>query len=423
MLTSKSLHEKQLQELEVLTGYSINYKLISPESLQEKLADRFRHPVPSISGENEATDFNSILKDALDLKSSDIHLEIGDKGGKIRYRIDGKMFERFFVPHDNYPSLVNKIKILSGMDITQKRVPQDGRIHDPETGVDIRVSSILSLHGEKLVLRLLKKDNELNGFQELGMNPEQIIQLKRAINLPYGLVLVSGPTGSGKTTTLYRALSDISTPERNILTIEDPIESPINGINQVQVNDKVGLSFSAALRSFLRQDPDVIMVGEIRDAETAEIAVRAALTGHLVISTIHTNSAWGIIERMLDLGIPSYLLSSTINLLAAQRLVRLICPHCKIPLSKDQYRLNLDFQTMVGQGCEDCYYSGFQGRTAIFEFLPVIVSLRKWIRENGSKPWNQKDQNLFSIKDQAFRLLKRGKTSIDEVLGLISDHA
>jgi general secretion pathway protein E/type IV pilus assembly protein PilB len=301
-------------ELEVLLGEQIEFVTLEREEL-EKLLLRY-YPLGGKSTAkknlNLSDDFlDKIIDEASDLSSSDIHIEIYEDDCRIRYRVDGKLIERYKLDKLDYPSLVNKIKIKSNLDISEKRLPQDGRLKykNDDVDFDIRVSVLPTLQGEKVVLRLLSKDTADVGIRMLGMSEEQIIEYRKGISRPHGIVLISGPTGSGKTTTLYSTLKELNSVDKNILTIEDPIEYTLAGINQVQVKDSIGMTYAQALKTFLRQDPDIIMLGEIRDAETAQMAIRAALTGHLVFSTIHTNSAWGTISRLLDMGVPSYVSS------------------------------------------------------------------------------------------------------------------
>ena len=264
--------------------------------------------------------------------SSDIHFEAFEHTRRVRFRIDGKLLERYVIPTEEYPKIINQLKVKSGLDIAEKRLPQDGRINinTPTESYDIRVSSLPTLHGEKLVLRLLSKDAANIQLDNLGFTYEELIRYKNSVKNQNGIVLISGPTGSGKTTTLYATLKLLNTNATNILTIEDPIEYTLDGINQVQLKENIGLNFAKSLRTFLGQDPDIIMVGEIRDVDTANMAVRASLTGHLVLSTIHTNSAWSTISRLIDMGVPSFLIASTLKVSVAQRLVRKLCKHCKI---------------------------------------------------------------------------------------------
>ena len=290
--------------------------------------------------------------------------------------------------------------------------------------IDIRVSSLPSLYGEKVVMRLLSKDAGNISLEQLGLNAKQIETYTKGIRRPYGLVLISGPTGSGKTTTLYASLKLLNNPANNILTIEDPIEYTLEGINQVQLNESIGLDFVSALRTFLRQDPDIIMLGEIRDAETAQMAIRASLTGHLVLSTIHTNSAWGTISRLTDMGVPSYLLSGTLNLSVAQRLVRLLCPHCKREVKDPgkQYLKDMDYTQPVYEAgqCPACHFTGYKGRRAIYEVIPVTESVAEHIRKNSSDISDIYEEiNFMSLKKSAISLFLKGETSFEEIESML----
>jgi type IV pilus assembly protein PilB len=426
LLSSSGLSQTQKAELELILGYEIINELIEPEALQKALTKLYRAPKPSLSLQNpdDPLFLSSLLEDAILLNASDLHFEILEDRGRIRYRVDGKLLERYSLDLEIYPALLNKIKIRSGLDITQKRLPQDGRIvlKEKNFDMDIRVSTINSLYGEKAVLRLLKQDREDLSFQELGMDPSSEKTIQQALKNPQGLILISGPTGSGKTTTLYTSLKKINEPKLNIMTIEDPVEYTLDGITQVQVNEKLGLTFSSVLKSFLRQDPDVMMVGEIRDQDTAQMAIRASLTGHLVLSTLHTNSAWGSVERLLDLGIPSYLLASTLNLLVSQRLVRLLCTDCKKLQEEEENRINIGFQSYKPEGCAHCFFTGFKGRIALYEMIFLNEKLREEIRRSGKglvKGSTKMQEN--GLAQQALKMLKSGLTSLDEALPLLSE--
>src|SRR5690606_34052163 len=321
---------------------------------------------------------DSLIWEARQLKSSDIHLESFEDRGRVRIRIDGMMVARYSLSKADYPALVNKIKIMSNMDIAEKRLPQDGRIHYEKQGerFDIRVSVLPTLHGEKVVLRLLNSNAADIDIESLGMSEGDLANYLHGVKKPNGILLISGPTGSGKTTTLYATLKYLNKDTTNVLTIEDPIEYTLEGINQVQLRENIGLTFGAALRTFLRQDPDIIMVGEIRDPDTANMAIRAALTGHLVLSTIHTNSAWGTISRLIDMGIPGFLIANTLNTTVAQRLVRLLCPACKRTAPMDNADYPKQFkpyyevtERAVATGCGQCHYTGFKGRKAVYEII------------------------------------------------------
>lgn len=371
-----------------------------------------------------------LISEARKLKSSDIHIEIFEDSCRVRIRMDGQLVLRYVLDKKQYPALINKIKISAGLDIAEKRLPQDGRIFykGKDEKIDIRVSIIATLFGEKVVLRLLNNDAANIELQRLGFSSLDLSHFMEAVKKPNGIILISGPTGSGKTTTLYATLKLLNKPTRNILTIEDPIEYTLSGINQVQVKENIGLTFATALRTFLRQDPDIIMLGEIRDSETANMAIRAALTGHLVLSTIHTNSAWGTISRLLDLNIPSFLIASTLNTSMAQRLVRCLCPHCKkkekmnhslFPPGYHPLRqLNYHY---VPQGCPECYYTGYKGRKAIYEVVPVDRQIASLIRSEASEIDNTlNEKGIKTLAKNAFDLLEAGITSIEEIYSLLS---
>jgi general secretion pathway protein E/type IV pilus assembly protein PilB len=326
------------EEISLLLGKDVLLARTDPELILTTLGKYYRkngHSMRSrtVAGLSPQQDdlLGKLISEARSIHSSDIHIETYENRARVRMRIDGKLVERYEIGKPQYPALINKIKIKANLDIAEKRLPQDGRIlyGEGEEQFDIRVSIIPTLYGEKTVLRLLSKDNTRTIIDELGFSEKQCEDYLEAIRKTSGIILISGPTGSGKTTTLYATLKILNREESNILTIEDPVEYTLEGVNQVQLKESIGLSFAAALRTFLRQDPDIIMLGEIRDGETAQMAIRSALTGHLVLSTIHTNSAWGTIARLADMGVPPFLLAGTLNLSVSQRLVRLLCPHCK----------------------------------------------------------------------------------------------
>ena len=369
---------------------------------------------------------NTILEQAVREKASDVHIEPSEGDTKVRMRIDGALFDSLDIPKNLHPPLVARIKILSGMDIAEKRRPQDGRILIMVAGkkIDLRVSTLPSINGEKAVLRLLVQDNEHIGLEKLGFDEAQQGLLRTAINSAHGIVLVTGPTGSGKSTTLYSLLELINKPEVNIITIEDPVEYSMNGITQVQVNEKIDFSFGSALRSILRQDPDKVMVGEIRDTETAHLAVRVALTGHLVLSTLHTNDAPSSINRLVDMGVPNFLLASSIRAIAAQRLVRKLCVHCRkeIEVTQEQARqLDIPAGTKIYHpvGCPACRFTGYSGRTVISEIMVVdehvsemisnaaqTLALRDYAREHG----------MVTMRESAKKKVLEGITSAEEML-------
>jgi type IV pilus assembly protein PilB len=413
------------EELEVILGRSVELIPEEPAVIQQALGKYYRQVKNKDTTElklNSDTDFvDRIILEANALGSSDIHIEIYEDRGRVRIRIDGHLIERYTILLENYPELVNKIKIRSNLDISEKRLPQDGRIQYGD--FDIRVSILPTLHGEKIVLRILGQDASAISIDSVGMSKKELNDYMEGIKKPNGIILISGPTGSGKTTTLYATLKLLNEEKRNIVTVEDPIEYTLEGINQVQLKEDIGLTFTAALRSFLRQDPDVIMLGEIRDAETAQMAIRAALTGHLVLSTIHTNSAWGTISRLLDMGVPPFLLSNTINCSVAQRLVRKLCEKCKVITKVDAKDLPMHYdqekaphEHYVGMGCEACHYTGYKGRQAIYEIIPIDMELSNCIKEQNLRVEQLlKKRGVLSIGERADQLWRQGITTLEEV--------
>lgn len=361
---------------------------------------------------------NSLIDEAYENWCSDIHLECYENRCRIRFRIDGRLIERYVLEKSQYVVLINQIKIKSALDIAEKRLPQDGRIFYNVGAVkfDVRVSVMPTVYGEKAVMRLLTRQPELLDLRNLGLNEYQYASYLSAVRKPHGMIVISGPTGSGKSTTLYATLRLLNDESRNILTVEDPIEYTLDGVNQVQTKDEIGMDFSLALKSFLRQDPDVIMVGEVRDSETAQIAVRSSLTGHLVLSTLHTNDALGCVSRLKEMGVSSYLLADTLKLLVAQRLIRILCPKCKREyVYKDRVRL---FRAV---GCEECYYTGYKGRKAIYEVIPFTDELAEKVRNNTSLLHDDIDKmGVVTLEESAVKLLKEGLTSVEEVSSFIN---
>lgn len=415
-----------IEELEMILGIEVELEIFTKEVVHRNLVRYYplkkRNTSPgSVELANNLDDFlPKIIEEAKVLNSSDIHIEAFETVARIRFRIDGKLVERYQFAKDKYPALVNKVKIQAHLDIAEKRLPQDGRIFfkNEDEKVDIRVSILPTLYGEKVVLRLLNKETANIPLDLLGFSKTQLETYLEAVQRPNGIVLISGPTGSGKTTTLYASLKYLNTENVNVMTVEDPVEYTLDGINQVHVKEDIGLTFASALRTFLRQDPDVIMLGEIRDHETAQMAIRAALTGHLVFSTIHTNSAVGTISRLLDMGIPSYLVANTLNLSMAQRLVRLLCPHCKEEEKLDVSLLPAKLPTQldahfIANGCEHCLYTGYSGRKAIYELLPVTSNLSRQIKNNQLE--SDSDLKIKLLKDAAIELFLEGSTSLEEV--------
>ena len=415
------------EELELILGGKVKLISANQQTFNRELLIHYPTKKQSANWSEEiGGDYHeflpNLLREAQALKSSDIHIEVYEEGCRIRLRVDGKLTQRYRFEKEKYPALINRIKIQAHLDIAEKRLPQDGRIifKDDDSDIDIRVSVLPTLYGEKIVLRLLSKNIGNVSLNELGFLEFQLEEYKKAIQKPHGIILISGPTGSGKTTTLYASLKLLNNENVNILTVEDPVEYTLDGINQVQVKEDIGLTFAAALRTFLRQDPDIIMLGEIRDQESAQMAIRAALTGHLVFSTIHTNSAFGTITRLLDMNIPAYLVANTLNLSMAQRLVRLLCPHCKKEenfsekLLPPGIKLPFEIKSHYSpHGCELCYFSGFSGRKAIYELIPVNTTIAEEIRNNQLK---EDSLNYMKLKDAAINIFKSGQTSLNEIM-------
>jgi len=382
-----------------------------------------------VAGESPIIKFvNFLIFNAVKEGASDIHVEPGDKKLKIRYRIDGVLFEMMSPPHNMHAPVISRIKIMSNLDIAERRLPQDGRIRVVinKRNVDMRVSTLPTSYGEKIVIRILDTGAAQLTLMQLGMDPDNLSIMERQVNQPHGIIMVTGPTGSGKSTTLYAALRTMDASRINISTVEDPVEYQLDGIAQVQVHDRIGMSFAIALRSLLRQDPDVIMVGEIRDDETARIAVQASLTGHLVLSTLHTNDAPSSITRLINIGVEPYLIAASTNMVLAQRLVRRVCAHCKKsyePQPEEAHFIELFGFTsenlFQGEGCERCRFTGFQGRVGVYELLvvddtyrdiitndPTVTELRRLCKERG----------MVTLREDGFRKVQSGITTIDEVM-------
>jgi type IV pilus assembly protein PilB len=368
---------------------------------------------------------DEVLSRAIEVGASDVHIEPFESAVRIRYRIDGVLQPSGAVAKAQKDAVISRLKILASLDIAEKRRPQDGRIRMPSTGapVDLRISTIPTSHGEKAVVRILDRRATSHDLDLLGLPDSALLKLRRELARSHGMILVTGPTGSGKTTTLYAALQHLNTGERNILSMEDPVEYQLEGVNQTQVRADIGLTFAAGLRAFLRQDPDVIMVGEIRDSETAEIAVRAALTGHLVLSTLHTNDAASTVGRLLDMGVEPFLVAGSVRLVIAQRLVRLVCRHCAeevvVPAAL-QADLRLPHNSgQLGRGCESCNGTGYSGRRALFEVMPVRDALAELIA--GRAPFHlvlerALEDGLVPLRDAARELVIRGETTPQEAL-------
>ena len=376
---------------------------------------------------------NMVLFQALKMRASDVHFQCFEDRLQIRYRIDGVLYDMENVPKKVQDAVISRIKVMGKMDIAERRIPQDGRasIKIGDSEVDVRISSVPTNHGERMVLRLLDKTTNVYNLEEIGLAPEHYETLKRISQLSHGIIFVTGPTGSGKTTTLYSTLSEIDSTEKNVITIEDPIEYHLGGISQIQVSDKKGLTFAAGLRSLLRQDPDVMMIGEVRDEETARIAIQAALTGHLVFSTLHTNDSAGAISRMLDIGIEPYLVASSLIAVIAQRLVRLICPECRTEYPPTQDDLKLMREVKIapadlpnghlfkGNGCDNCFNTGYTGRTAIYEVMMVTESIRNLIVDRASASVIKRaamEEGLITLRADGLRKVRTGQTTIQEIL-------
>jgi len=422
------------------TSYSQGLSPDVKEALREVSPDKTEdvRETVMISQAPIAKIVNTVLEFAVKSRSSDVHIEPQETKTRIRYRIDGILQEKLTLPRTIHDSLVSRIKILSQMKIDEKRIPQDGRFRFVlgEEEVDLRVSTLPTVNGEKVVMRLLKKTGGLPTLNELGLRGSQFKDLEEAISKPYGIILVTGPTGSGKTTTLYSLLTRLNKPSVNIVTLEDPVEYQIVGLNQVQINPQAGLTFATGLRSFLRQDPNIILVGEIRDTETTQLAIQAALTGHLVFSTLHTNDAATAIPRLIDLGGEPFLIASIINASVAQRITRRICPYCKevydpqpqiieniktvlAELLPKQYREGQAMKLSKGKGCVECNHTGYLGRIAIFEVLKITPAINKMILQEASAKdieGQAKKESLITMKQDGYLKVLEGITTIEEIL-------
>lgn len=449
-----------IDELKFITGFNIEVVVASEVAIRTAIEEYYDKPIDDmarildeLAGEEEDVEViedaglvideesaneapvirlvNLILVDAIKRGASDIHVEPYEKSFRIRYRVDGVLQEVMEPPLKLRDAIVSRLKIMSSLDIAERRLPQDGRIKlkiGRGKEMDYRVSVLPTLFGEKVCLRLLDKSNLQLDMTKLGFEEKPLRDFKENIHRPYGMVLVTGPTGSGKTTTLYSALAELNKTTENISTAEDPVEFNLAGINQVQMNESIGLNFAASLRSFLRQDPDIIMVGEIRDFETAEIAIKAALTGHLVLSTLHTNDAPGTISRLLNMGIEAFLVTASVNLVLAQRLARRICKDCKAPIQIPKQSL-IDLQVpdadiasleaMQGQGCRTCSDSGFKGRVALYEVMPMTEELKEFVLQGLSTAELKHEAirlGMQTLRRAGIKKLREGVTTIDEVL-------
>ena len=389
---------------------------------------------------------DAIIAQGLEAGASDIHLEPGAECNRVRYRIDGVLQQAQRIPMDRHAALISCVKLMAGMDIAEKRKPQDGRSQVTHNGqkIDLRVSSLPTILGEKIVIRVLDPEANLLRLEDMGFTGANLARYRAVYKSSYGLILITGPTGSGKTTTLYATLQELNQPERNIITVEDPVEYCMEGVNQVAVNTKIGMTFANGLRSILRQDPNIIMIGEIRDRETAEIAIQAALTGHLVFSTLHTNTAAGAITRLLDMGIEPFLAAAALRGIVAQRLVRKLCPVCKEKYTADKAMWKWErFRNMVREenmeeamslpdsvtlyrqsGCDACRHSGYRGRVAVHEVLPVNAVLKDKIISGASEQelWNAAKTEfpgVSSLEEDGMQKVKQGITSVQELLRVL----
>jgi len=426
----------------ILSAINISYDLIrdSAEQLVQDMEENGSTIISEIEDTSDLLDdisdapiiklVNHIISQSIKARASDIHIEPYQTSFKVRYRVDGILYDLLTPPKWIQPTLISRIKVMAKMDIAEKRLPQDGRLEikmgDQE--IDVRVSTIPISFGERVVLRLLRKTSALLNFSDLGLEPEKLNLLENLVRSPSGIILVTGPTGSGKTTTLYAILSSINIPDINIITIEDPVEYQIQGISQIQVNPKINLTFAQGLRSIVRQDPDVILIGEIRDQETAEIAVQSALTGHLVFSTLHTNDSASAITRLVDIGVEPFLISSTVIAVVAQRLVRILCSDCKEPYTPDEISLNgigitqNQFKNSIiykAKGCEKCLNTGYKGRIGIFEIMTLGYKLKNLILKTYDS-YRIKEEalrfNLVTLRQDGIQKVLNGITTIEEVL-------
>lgn len=408
-----------MQDLKLVTGKNIVLKEMSKEEIDENIELCYGNIIDTKDDYVNYL-FQDILQKSLKANASDIHIEPFNDLLKIRIRVDGKMKEMINLDLDLYPPLASVIKYKADMDITEKRLPQDGRIDIKINNVivDIRISTVPTTYGEKIVLRLLNRDSFLKTKEELGFSRKAINKIQKIINKKTGILLVTGPTGSGKTTTVYSILQDLKNTDKNIMTIENPVEYKMEGINQIQVNKKVGLTFEKGLKAILRQDPDIIMVGEIRDIETAKTAVRAAITGHLVISTLHTNDAISSIARLIDMEIPPYLLNASLIGVISQRLVRKVCSNCSNEIVVKQND-GKSISTAIPIGGEECRYTGYEGRTVAYEILVIDDDVKKAIQENKDARVIKEiaiKNGMITFDDSYSRLLRKKLTTLEECI-------
>jgi general secretion pathway protein E len=460
--TARPLDQKPMDDLATMMGTETEAVLVARSEIANLINRAYRHKADGVDealGDIEDQDIvglaakieesedlldvankapiiklvNMLLFQALKLRASDIHLQPYADRLQVRMRIDGVLYDTESIPKKAQEAIVSRVKVMGKMDIAERRLPQDGRasIRIGDGDVDVRISTVPVQSGERIVFRILDKTTKVYSLDQIGLDDHNLKTIQRYLHYSHGIIFVTGPTGSGKTTTLYAGLSEINSSRLNILTIEDPVEYNLDGISQVQVNAKKGLTFAAGLRSFLRQDPDVMMVGEVRDTETADIAIRAALTGHLVFSTVHTNDSASTVTRMLDIGIEPYLVSSSLLLVIAQRLVRTVCPHCReftrqpderMRFQLEELRLEIDqFPEGVafGRGCDECFHSGFSGRTAIYEVMPIDAAIQEQIVNKATASEIKRgalERGLRTLRMDGVAKVLSGITSPEEVL-------
>ncbi len=453
-----------IDDIRINTGYEVNPVIATEEEIEYAIEQYFGNSnvmeelMNNISAEKESGSnqsredidklkemvedapvvrlVNNIINDGIKLRASDIHIEPQQDEIWIRYRVDGILHQEMIVPKHTHAALVSRIKIMADMDIAERRVPQDGRIKitmDEGKEIDLRISTLPTVKGEKVVIRILDKSNLMLDLDSLGFLTKHKNTFDKFINQSHGMVLITGPTGSGKTTTLYSGLSSLDNNINNIVTVEDPVEYRLEGINQVQTNPRAGLKFSSALRSILRQDPDIVMIGEIRDKETAEIAIHAALTGHLVLSTLHTNDAAGALGRLIDMGVEPFLVASSVIGVVAQRLVRTICPECKSEgrsiITNNQLSGYLDgaesFQVYSGEGCRKCNETGYKGRTAIHEMIDLDNDLKRMVVNEASASEIKEsavEKGMVTLEESGIKKTREGLTTIEEVMRVTTVH-
>ena len=455
MLTSNPVNTKSMDDIRVLFGKRVRPLVTTTQKLQDTINRVYEKSTANLSGMDEIDDdemdledpiidlleageddapviklVNSVLFRAVKEKASDIHIEPYEKDMVVRYRVDGILFDIFKPPKKLQNAITSRIKVMANLNIAEKRLPQDGRIPLKVGGkdIDIRLSTVPTTHGERIVMRLQDKSSQVRELYQMGFSEDTLLKLDDLITRSYGILIVTGPTGSGKSTTLYGAVSRLNKPDINILTVEDPVEQRIHGVGQVQVNSKIGLTFAAGLRSFLRQDPDIIMVGEIRDLETAELAINSSLTGHLVLTTIHANDAAGAFPRLIDIGCEPFLIATSVMGVLAQRLVRVLCTHCKLAYTPSDFDLATlgitreqikNAQIYKAIGCEHCGQKGYQGRTLIAEVMVISDDIKSLImqRVDGGTVKKQAMQNgMKTFRDHGIQKVLAGITTIEELL-------